>query len=140
MKTLDPYSKSATVTSNDEVVFQNKQNYKNFTYNVCNEVILTVPTVFYLRKNSYLTEVFNEKIDNLKSAGLIDYFISKYLDSKYLRVKTIKQGPRKLNLKELIVAFKLLGYGIASASIAFLIEIGFNCMTRRKSHTFSYQP
>lgn len=140
MKTLDPYSKSATVTSNDEVVFQNKKNFKNFTYNVCNEVILTIPTVFYLHKDSYLTEVFNEKIDNLKSAGLIDYFISKYLDPKYLRVKRIEQGPRKLNLTELIVAFKLFGYGIASASIAFLIETGFYYVTRRKSPTFSYQP
>ena len=140
MKTLNPYSKSATVSSNDEVVFQNKQNYKNFTYNICNEVILTVPTVFYLHKDSYLTEVFNEKIDNLKSAGLIDYFISKYLDPKYLRVKRLEQGPRKLNLTELIVAFKLFGYGIASASIAFVAEIGFNHVMRRKTPIFLYQP
>jgi hypothetical protein len=123
MKTLDPYSKSATVSSYDEVVFQNKQNHKNFTYNVCNEVIMTIPTVFYLRKNSYLTEVFNEKIDDLKSAGLIDYFISKYLDPKYLRVKRFEEGPRKLNLSELLVAFKLLAIGILSSLVGFVCEV-----------------
>jgi hypothetical protein len=142
LKTLDPYSKSATVSSYDEVVFQNKLNHKNFTYNVCNEIIMTIPTVFYLRKNSYLTEVINEKIDQLKSAGLIDYFISKYLDPKYLRVKRIEQGPRKLNVRELLVAFKLLSYGIISGAIAFVFEIGSQFVPRRKiKHpVFAYQP
>jgi hypothetical protein len=122
-QTLDDYSKVAFVSSYDDVLYQNERNHKNFTYNVCNEVIMTIPTVFYLRKNSYLTEVINEKIDQLKSAGLIDYFISKYLDPKYLRVKRIEQGPRKLNVRELLVAFKLLVIGLLSSLVGFVYEI-----------------
>lgn len=112
------------MTSFDEVVYKNKQNYKNYTFNVCNEVIMTVPIVFFL--NPYLTEIINEKIDALKSAGLIDYFISKYLDPKYLRLKNSKQGPRKLNLKEVLIAFQLLAYGSVLSLVVFGVESMLN--------------
>ena len=83
---------------------------------------MTVPVVFYLQKNSYLTEVLNEKVENLKSAGLIDYFISKYLDPKYLRLKKAEQRPKKLNLKELLGAFQLFVFGILSSAVVFVVE------------------
>jgi hypothetical protein len=120
---LNPYSKVAFVSTYDEIVYANKENYRNFTYNVCNEVIMTVPVVFYTKKNSYLTEVINEKIDQLKSAGLVDYFVSKYLDPKYLRVKRVEQGPRKLNLNELLIAFELFGVGVMSSLVILSIEL-----------------
>lgn len=139
---MDQYSKTAVVSSFDEVVFLNKLNFKNFTYNACNEAIMTIPTVFYLRKHSYLTEIVNEKIDDLKSAGLIDYFISKYLDPKYLKVERAAEGPRKLNLRELLVAFQLLVYGLISGLVGFVIEISANFYRRRmkSSPTFVYLP
>lgn len=140
LKTLDPSSKIAISSSYDDVVYRNKMNYKNFTFNVCNEVIQTIPTVFYLRKNSYLTEIFNEKIDNLKSAGLIEYFVKKYLDPKYLRVKRVEQGPRALNMRELLIAFRLFAYGIISALVVFLIEIAVKIKSKSKTQIFIYQP
>ena len=130
LKLLDQYSKIALVTSNDEVIFSNKLNHKNFTFNVCNEIILTVPIVFYLQKNSYLTEIFNEKIDALKSAGLIDYWISKYLDPKYYKPKINERDPTKLKFRELLGAFQLLAFGAFCASLSFVFEIGlkFYCI------------
>jgi hypothetical protein len=122
-QTMNPSSRVAFATSYEEIVFANKVNFKNFTYNVCNEVIMTIPTVFYLRKNSYLTRTIDEKIDDLNSAGLTNFLISKYLDPKYLRVKIFEQGPRKLRLTELGVSFKLLGFGILISIVVFVFEI-----------------
>ena len=111
------------MSSNDRVIYLNKMNYKNFTFNVCNEIVLTIPTVFYLQKNSYLTEIFNEKIDALKSAGLIDYWMSKYLDPEYLSVKVEEKGPTQLKFSELSGAFQLLVFGFFCSSAAFIVEI-----------------
>lgn len=121
MSTLN-HSRKALVTSNDEVIHLNKLNQRNFTFNVLNEVIMTVPVVFYVQKDSYLSDIIDEKIFDLKSSGLIDYWISKYLDNKYLRVKKTDQGPRNLNFKELLGAFQLLGFGLACSGLSFVIE------------------
>lgn len=122
MKTLDSHFKGAVVSSVDEILYLNKLHHKNYSFNACDEVIMTVPVVFYLQKNSYLSEIFNEKIDDLRSAGLIDYWISKYLDTKYLRVIKKYSGPTKLNFRELLGAFQLFGFGLIMAIVAFVVE------------------
>lgn len=124
------------MTSNDVVIDLNKRNYNNHTFNVLNEVVMTVPIVFYLQKNSYLTEIFNKKIDDLKSAGLIDYWISKYLDPKYYKLKQKEKGLKKLNITELLGAFKLLGIGAFLASFAFLVEL---LWSRRKTYLEKFE-
>ena len=118
-ETLNPKSKFAVVDSSDEVIYINKHNHKEITYNVLNEIVLTVPTVFYLKKNSYLTNAINEKIDDLLSAGLINYWISKYLDEKYLRLKV----QEVLNLDELYGAFQLLLFGLICSFVTFVVEV-----------------
>jgi hypothetical protein len=123
---MNPHSKTAYATSYEEVVAFNKHFFNNITMNICNEVIMTIPTVFYLRKNSYLTRIIDEKISALNSAGLTNFLISKYLDPKYLRVKIFEQGPRRLRLAELGVSFKLLAFGTLSSVAVFAVEIVMN--------------
>lgn len=129
--TLNPNFKGALVSSNDEIVHLNRINHRNFTYNVCNEVILTVPVVFYTHKNSYLAKIFDEKIDLLKSAGLIDYWISKYVDPKYLRFKTKDPPPSTLSFQELLGAFQFFFVGSLFSIALFLIEVCFDKFRKR---------
>lgn len=110
------------MSSSDEILHLNKMNYRNYTFNVCNEIILTVPVVFYLKKNSYLKEIIDEKIDDFRSSGLIDHWISKYLDPKYLHVTKPYLGPTKLNFIELLGAFQLLAFGLICSVFAFGFE------------------
>lgn len=131
METLSSPIRNAIVSSSDEVTHLNKKFHKNFIFHVCNEVIMTVPVVFYLKKNSYLTEILSELIENFKSSGLINYWISKYLDPKYLRVKKIYSGPTKLNLRELFGAFQLLALGLICSFISFAIENCFEFVQKR---------
>lgn len=116
------------LSSSDEIMFLNKKFHKNFTYNVCNEKVLTSPSVYYLHKHSYLTEMVNEKIDALKTSGLIDYWISKYLDPKYYRVKQIARERAKLNFSTLLGAFQLLVSGTIVAFTTFVLELLFRRM------------
>jgi hypothetical protein len=123
MQTLDSDFKGAFVTSIDEVLYLNKLNYDNFTFNVLHEMILTVPAVFYLNKNSHLTDIINEKIDDLLAGGLIDYWISQYLEMKYLRIIHIDDGPSVLNFSELYGIFQLLSYGLFCSIFVFIVEL-----------------
>lgn len=121
--TLDSTFKGALVSSNDEIIYLNRLNYPNFTYTVCNEAILTVPVVFYLRHNSYVTEIFDKAIDNLKSAGLIDYWISHYIDGKYLRIKSNDRPHSKLSFQELLGTMQLFVIGMSFSVFTFLLEL-----------------
>lgn len=120
--TLDPNYKGAVVSSNQEITHLNKMYHRHFAYTACNEPILGTPAVFYMQKNSYLTEVINEKIDELKSNGLISFWISQYLDPKYLHVKKEEGEPRKLSVSELMGTFQLFLFGILCATICFVSE------------------
>ncbi|XP_070491373.1 uncharacterized protein [Chironomus tepperi] len=122
-ETLNPTSTHTVVDSSDEVIYMNKHSINGISYSVLNEIVLTVPTVFYMRKNSYLTNIINEKIDDLLSNGLINYWISKYLDDKYLRLKPLEGGPDVLDIDELYGAFQLLVLGLICSFISFIVEV-----------------
>lgn len=51
----------------------------------------------------------------LKSGGIINYLISKYLNTLYLNEEKITTGPRKLNIENLSGGFQawLMGCGIS---------------------------
>lgn len=119
--TLNPAFKGAIVTSNVEVTHLN-QKFHN-AYTVCREEVLKMPAVYYMHKGSYLGKVFNEKIDDLKSSGLIDYWISKYLNQRYLHLKKSVAGPRKLSFQELYGTVQLLLLGNFVVITAFAFEL-----------------
>lgn len=109
----------------DEVLSLNKLNHKTFTYRVLPEYLYSFNNGIYFRKNSPFVEAFDEKISLFKSAGLIEFWVSKYLDISYLNVKTMSTLPRKLNMKQLEGGFRLWMYGCIASFAALLIEIIF---------------
>lgn len=54
------------------LIYKNGLNDRKFTNIFCKEDLMTISMVAYLPKNSYLTEVVNEKIGIFHNAGLID--------------------------------------------------------------------
>lgn len=138
LMTLNSQSRKAIVTSNDEVIHLNKRNQRNFTFNVLNEIIMTVPVVFYMQKDSYLTDIIDEKIFDLKQSGLIDYWISKYLDNKYLRVRKAEKGPTNLNIREISGAFQLWSFGVLCSCVACVIEFIVHCVQRKARELRGY--
>ncbi|KAL7029689.1 hypothetical protein ACKWTF_006320 [Chironomus riparius] len=77
----------------------------------------------YFRKNSYLVKSFNRKISLFKTSGLIDFWASDYISNTYLNIKKESDGPRMLNVEQLMGGFQVLLIGIITASILFICEV-----------------
>lgn len=135
-KTLDPNFKGAVLSSMDEVAYLNKKHVNarvnGLTYHNLKESIFTSQVAMFFQKNSYLTEAFDQKIKRLKSNGLINYWISQYIDFNYLNVKQIRKAPDKLNLPQLLGGFQIWFCGICVSSIAFIAEVIVRAV--KKSH------
>lgn len=79
------------------------------------------PVNIFAQKNSVFLEEINVKIEDLKSAGLIDYWCSKF----------IRKGREKEAINEVTVfkfrhvkaCFILLSMGIGASLITFLLEM-----------------
>lgn len=84
----------------------------------------------YFPKNSYLRETFDKKLGKLTTAGIVNYWVKKFADTKYLRVKNDKIGPNKLRLEQLSGVVNLWLIGCAAAFCVFLVEI-FNATIKK---------
>lgn len=107
----------------DEVVYHNRLNVKNFTLRVMKEEVSMGPVAILFQKNSYLKDAFNQKMKLLKSNGIINYWISKYIDSSYSRAKQSRKTPEKLNVQQLLGGFKICFYGLCIATVSFILEL-----------------
>lgn len=83
---------------------------------------MTLPVVIYTRKGFFLLEQLNEKIRQLKAAGLIDYWHFEIFDERYLNIKESEQ-PRPIRTEHLSGGFAIFACGCFVAFIAFACEI-----------------
>jgi hypothetical protein len=123
-RALLPEAREAVTSSLEQVLYFNKENYKNSTtLTVCKETLFTFQYGIYFRKNSYLVKVFNKKISFLKASGLIDFWASNFIDSRYLNINTVDKSPKKLNIGQLMGGFQVLFIGIFVGFALFVCEI-----------------
>lgn len=123
LETVDPMFNAAVTSSMEQILYFNKMNYKNFTLTICKEFLFTFQYGIYFRKNSYLEGVFNKKISILKSSGLIDFWASDFISSKFLNIKIHDGSPRKLNVEQLLGGFEVLGIGLVIGLMLLLCEV-----------------
>lgn len=100
----------------------NSLNKKNFTYNMLKESVLTNQIVWYFRRNFFLRDAFNEKISQFKANGLINFWMSRYLNSSDVQA-TESRVPTSLNLDQVQGIFSLLICGTIVASVGFIVEL-----------------
>lgn len=130
--TLNPNFKGAVTSSLDEVLYLNKINHKSFIYRVLPEYLYSFNYVIYFQKNSPYLNAFNTKMSLYKSAGLIDYWTSKYLNTMYLNIQAPNVGPKKLNLVQLQGGFQAWLIGCGISSFIFLLEFIRNKSMQRQ--------
>lgn len=121
--TLHSGSKVAVVATMEEIAHFNKLHVNTHTFHVCRETILMAHVAMFLQKNSYLKDALDQKIKLLKSNGLINHWISKYMDYNYLNVKRPGHGPEKLNVSQLLGAFQVWLYALCLSICLFIAEI-----------------
>jgi hypothetical protein len=123
-KPLDEDVKTAAfMTSLTDVIYRNEQNYKDFVLKVCKEQLMTVNIVMYFPKNSYLREAFNRKLSDLMTSGIVQYWINKFADPKFLNINMAQNAPKRLRVEQLSGVLNVWLIGCAVGFLAFLIEI-----------------
>jgi hypothetical protein len=129
-KTFDPEFKGGFPITSDELLYLNKVNVQNFSYRVCKEKLYTFHNALLFQNDSFLIEAFDRMIIQLQSNGLINYWITKYIDTSYFDIKKSASPPEKLTLSQLLGSFQMWLCGVALAAATFAIEVIYNGMKR----------
>lgn len=119
---FDPQFKGTIVRSLANVVHLNKNVTSGRPFTICKEVFITIPDVIYTRKNFYLLDALDEKIHNLKAAGLIELWHSQDLDEKFWSHK-VSGRVKPFTLQQLFGCFQILLAGYMMSVIVFLFEL-----------------
>jgi hypothetical protein len=122
LMTLDSTFKGAVCSSIDEVIYLNEMNSKNFTLRISSEYLKAAQIVLLFRKNSFLVDVFNEKLSALKAGGLIDFWIANHMDPRHLKSEKLESGPSTVKLYQLSAIFIIWLVGCSVGLIAFILE------------------
>ncbi|KAG5684044.1 hypothetical protein PVAND_013296 [Polypedilum vanderplanki] len=122
-KTFDPNFRGGFSITSDELLYLNKLNVANFTYRVCKEHLYTVNNGLLFQNDSFLIEAFDRIIIQLQSNGLINYWITKYIDTSYFDIKKADRIPEQLTLSHLLGSFQMWLCGIILATGSFIIEV-----------------
>lgn len=129
---MNPSSKHVVTSSLEQVLYFNKINYKEHTLTVCREYLFTYLYGIYFRKNSYLVHMFNKNIALFKTSGLIDFWASDYISMKYLNMHIVDDGPKQLNIDQLLGGFEVLFIGMIGSLILFVLEVmAVKCRMKR---------
>lgn len=123
-KTLNPSFKGAVVNYLTQVLHSNKLNYRDFTFKICREHFLLNPITIYFRKSSFLIDDAVDLISALQANGLIDYWISEYADSKYLKssLQLSDHQPSVLSVAHMEGVFMVWIFGVAASTVLFVFE------------------
>lgn len=93
---------------------------------------MSIPIVMYTRKNFFLIEELNEKLEAFKAAGLIVKWYKDDLNQTALNEKE-SIAPRIISTHDVLGSFQILSFGLVGSFIVFLTEIskGFLCLLKK---------
>lgn len=104
------------------LMYNNGLKDRNFTNVFCKEDFMTISMVAYLPKNSYLTEVVNEKIGLFHNAGLIDIWDRRSQNTAHKRAE-VDDSLKRLTVSDLRAIFMLYLMALPLSGVAFIGEI-----------------
>lgn len=114
-----------------DIVYRNQQTYKSFVLKVCKEELLTVNIVMYFPKQFYLKNAIDQKLNELATAGLLEFWIQNYADMRFFNIKSEQSGPKNLQMQHLFGIFNIWLIGCAISCIVFILELIFvKCKSR----------
>lgn len=128
LETLSPSFKGAVFNYLTQVLQSNQLNHQSFSLTVCREHFLLNPITLYFRKSSYLVDDMNDLIELLKANGLIDFWMSEYSNTKYLKRVSLSDSiePFPLSFRSLKGIFMILCIGLFTSLVVFVVELSSN--------------
>lgn len=119
-KLKDPSFDGVLVRAISIIQYMNRLRVYNFNFEICKQQLVITPVVLYFQKGSFLTNPFNEKLNELINAGLIEYWNNLYLQTN---VEATSSGPKILTITHLIGIFQIWITGCLVAFMVFIIEV-----------------
>lgn len=123
LKVRDSHFNGVFLDYQTKKLYQNEINYKNFTFKICPESVMSSFVVAYLRKNHYLVEEINQLIEAMKANGMQTMMVQKYTSSQHGSIKSGSYQPSRLKIDNLRGAFEILGYGLLISFTCFTFEL-----------------
>jgi hypothetical protein len=114
---------------------KNTSRHHGFFLNVCNQPLITVNVVIFIKKNLWLQTAINDVIDELENSGIIQKIISDYAQQKYLKMVEFESPCTRLNVEHLSSIFRIWLIGIGISFPVFLVENFIRHLV--KKHTVS---
>lgn len=116
----DPSFKGCISKSQTYATFLNNIE-KGRKLNILKETLMTTQIVIYTRKNFYLLGALNEKIEEIKSSGLLEYW--HYKGKSVTESPNVKKNPKVLTISRLVGCFEIWAWGLFLSLLSFLVEI-----------------
>lgn len=120
--TLGHTFNGGVLTPIENDLYFNNDPEKSYTFKFLTRPLAVIPVVTYFRKNSYLVEVFDEKLEKFESSGLISYWTNLYTKRKYSKAPD-SSGPKQLTVETILGSLQLLFFGWVVAFTAFVAEL-----------------
>lgn len=126
----EPANKATILTSSDTLTGVLNLSYRSgsSSLELLDEIIKTIPMSVMFPFHSPLYEVFNKKIYQLLSTGLIYHWYNHEINRKGLKLKPEEIGPQILTMEHVSIGFLICFIPLALSVLTFLIEIAvFKC-------------
>ncbi|KAG5681326.1 hypothetical protein PVAND_010773 [Polypedilum vanderplanki] len=114
-------SKRVTMFVSEVNFIDYSRTHRTFPYTIINENFLTMNVVMYYRKDFYLKEAIDSKIQHILSGGLMNFWLREFDFTDYWKIETL--DPMMLTMDHLEGAFYLLIFGNLIAFFVFITEI-----------------
>lgn len=140
-KTLSPDFRGVFLDYLAKTLHHNELNDRDHSFRICQEFLMPSYIVAYMRKNHFLIDKIDEKIEALKANGMLANWIKKYTKTKQAS-RNADAIPSKLTMAHLSGAFEILIYGLTISFAAFTTEFIACKMKSHKalvSYVFKYQ-
>jgi hypothetical protein len=118
-KILNPFFKGGLAQPYD-VILRSKHLYKLLPI-----PLAIIPVVIYFQKNSPLTKLFSDKIQDMMAAGLVEYWIKLEGYSTSEKEEIISEEPKVMTVNQLQAAFIFCLCGNAIGLLIFVGELFF---------------
>lgn len=118
----DPTFKGAMGRPLMKVLYTNQISPRAAWDKICQQIFMTVSVVILTKKDFYLLDAVNDKIELFKAAGLIDHFHWRDVDKGLLSEK-LQSYPKALALHHLMGCFHILWFGCLISFIIFVVEL-----------------
>lgn len=83
------------------------------------DTFMMIPVVIYTKKNFYLLDALNVKLELFSSAGFFGFWQYKNLKSS---TRLDDKSPKVLSLENLLGSFQILSFGLFLSFLVFMIE------------------